>query len=694
MTRLPFLCALACAALFCTPAEVCGAAPDELSAADRAYASAVAASFPVYRAAEPVSGLIRLWGHGNVKLPWMMNLVHRWESGFQRFQPGIKIRYEMHGTSSAVPSLYTGVGDIAILGEEILPEAVGAFERAKHYPPTVIPLLTGSLSVRNFDYAQMFFVHRDNPLTHVSLQQLDGVFGAEHRRGDRVLRHWGDLGLTDDWAGRTITPYGWRIDDSFGIFLEGALLEGSHRWNNGLHEYAHIPRPDGSIYDHGQQILDALAKDRSGIAVSNIRYAGPAVKALAVGATAAGPFVAASVSSLIDQTYPLTRLIPAVVDCAPGVPLDPKVREFLSYILSRQGQESIVSDGRYLPLAKRTALIELGRLERLGTPSAAETPAALSAEPVYRAAQPVQGTVRVWGTVQMQGVVRAWTDGLRRVQPGLQVDIHLMGTATGMPGIYLGTADVALLGREPNTTDRDGFLHVTQYRPLQLQLMSGSYDRFEESPALAVLVHRDNPLAAISMDQLAAIFGADSDRTKLLRDWGQLGLGGAWSRRGIRLYAPETNSGTGLFFAHAVLADGRKWNWDALEEFHDTELADGTIQEADRQIVAALERDPAGLALANPRFATAGTRVLAVKAQATNAAVRPSRETTMDRTYPLARSCYAFANRPPGTALDPKVREFFRYALSRDGQRDVARVGGYLPLSPAERDRQSAELEK
>jgi hypothetical protein len=158
MTRLPFLCALACAALFCTPAEVCGAAPDELSAADRAYASAVAASFPVYRAAEPVSGLIRLWGHGNVKLPWMMNLVHRWESGFQRFQPGIKIRYEMHGTSSAVPSLYTGVGDIAILGEEILPEAVGAFERAKHYPPTVIPLLTGSLSVRNFDYAQMLTI--------------------------------------------------------------------------------------------------------------------------------------------------------------------------------------------------------------------------------------------------------------------------------------------------------------------------------------------------------------------------------------------------------------------------------------------------------------------------------------------------------------------------------------------------------
>ena len=323
----------------------------------------VAVALPPFQPGPPVSGVIRLWGHGSFSRPFMRLLVARWVKGFHRFQPGITLVEDTYGTSSAIPALALGAGDLAILGEEILPEAVDTFVRVKGYPPFGIEIATGSVDVRNFDYAQMFFVHRDNPLAQLTLTQLDGIFGAEHRRGPANIRTWGQLGLTGEWANRPITPYGWKTDDSFGFYLEQTLLAGSHRWNDALREFGHITRPDGSIYDHGQQALDALATNRYGIAVSNIRYAGPGVKALAVAAREGAPYDAVTPESLIGQEYPLTRLIPAYMDRRPGEPIDPKVKEFLRYLLSREGQQDILDDGRYLPLNPTAVADELRKLK-------------------------------------------------------------------------------------------------------------------------------------------------------------------------------------------------------------------------------------------------------------------------------------------------------------------------------------------
>src|SRR6185312_379812 len=97
------------------------------------YAARVVARLPPYVPESRVSGVIRIWGHGNPKLPWMRHLVTLWERGFRRFQPGVRLEYRMYGTSSGVPALFTGIGDVALLGEEVLPEELRAFERAKAY---------------------------------------------------------------------------------------------------------------------------------------------------------------------------------------------------------------------------------------------------------------------------------------------------------------------------------------------------------------------------------------------------------------------------------------------------------------------------------------------------------------------------------------------------------------------------------
>jgi phosphate transport system substrate-binding protein len=318
---------------------------------------------PPYQPQQLVSGTIRLWGHGAPILDFMGMLVKSWEDGFAKYQPGVKFEYDMYGTASAMGALYTGKGDIAILGQEIYPFEALAFKQVKHYLPLGIEIATGSVDVRNFDFAIGVFVNKNNPLSQLTLDQIDEIF-AWHNGGKAAnIETWGQLGLKGEWADKPIRLYGWQESDVFSTFVEHAALHGSHQWRCGMKQYAHIHRADGTIYDSGQQILDDLTNDPYGIALSNVRYLKDnAVKPLAIARTAAGPYYAATKDTLIDRQYPLGRIIPAEIDRVPGQPVDPKVKEFLLYILSRDGQKDIVRNGKYLPMQPEAARREREKL--------------------------------------------------------------------------------------------------------------------------------------------------------------------------------------------------------------------------------------------------------------------------------------------------------------------------------------------
>lgn len=320
---------------------------------------------PHYQPQEHVSGTIRLWGHGAPVLDFMGMLVKSWEEGFQKVQPGVKFEYDMYGTASAMGALYAGKGDIAILGQEIYPFETTAFEQVKHYPPLGVEIATGSVDVRNFDFAIGVFVNQKNPLSQMTLDQIDKIFAWHEGGANSNIETWGQLGLTGEWADKPIHLYGWYESDIFSTFVEHAVLNDSHRWRCGMKQYAHIHQPDGTIYDSGQQILDDLSNDPYGIALSNVRYLNErdAVKPLALGRTAAGPFYAATKETLIKRKYPLGRIVPAEMDRVPGQPVDPKIREFLRYILSREGQEDIVRNGKYLPMQPEAAERERKKLD-------------------------------------------------------------------------------------------------------------------------------------------------------------------------------------------------------------------------------------------------------------------------------------------------------------------------------------------
>src|SRR5260370_6266489 len=233
---------------------------------------------PKYQPEQTVSGTLRLWGHGSPDTDFMGKLVRSWEEGFRHYHPEIKFDNRMYGTASAMGALYTGVGDLAILGREIWPNETSTFEKIFHYDPLGIDITTGSLDIRNMDFALNVFVHKDNPISKLSLTQVDAIFGSEHRRGSKNIRTWGELGLTGEWKDKPINVYGFPTSRGFAVFFQSAVMGDSHKWNCDMKEFADVRPSDGKLLDGGQRILHAVKNGKSGIASSDLPAMNPREK--------------------------------------------------------------------------------------------------------------------------------------------------------------------------------------------------------------------------------------------------------------------------------------------------------------------------------------------------------------------------------------------------------------------------------
>jgi phosphate transport system substrate-binding protein len=319
-----------------------------------------------YEPQQAVSGTIRIWGHGayDRSQDFIEGLVAAWEAGFNKHQPQVHFDNHLNGTAAAIGALYTGAGDLALMGREIWPPEVAAFKEVFDYPPTGVNVVTGSFNVRNRGYAIVIFVHKDNPLSKLTLAQLDAVYGIERRRGGKPVRTWGDLGLSREWRNQPINLYGLPIARGFAEYFEDTVFLGSHLWKPDLREFADERGSKGGATDGGQLMLNAMAKDRYAIGYAGLVYHNADVKPLALADEVRGPFVEPTEQSVVNHTYPLTRMITMFLNRAPGKSVDPKLKEFLRYVLSREGQEAVIREGHgYLPMLAPFATEELKKLE-------------------------------------------------------------------------------------------------------------------------------------------------------------------------------------------------------------------------------------------------------------------------------------------------------------------------------------------
>jgi phosphate transport system substrate-binding protein len=341
---------------------------------------------PEYKPAQKVDGTIRQWGNNYLK---DSGLVQVWEEGFRKFQPGAKFEDNLSSSAVAFPGLIAGVADLAPMGRQALWDELKGFEReganggeegASNVDVVEIIMATGSFDVRGWTFALGVFVSKDNPIGKLTLEQLDGIFGAQRDGGwdglewktslargpDKNIRTWGQLGLTGEWADKPIHVYGYNFKYHFTDEIDKKVLKGSGKWNETLRAYSNVAglKADGSLTGAGELMMNDLAKDPYGIAYTGIPFMNAGTKSVALANTVAGPFVDLTLDNVQSRRFPLVRDVYYYLRREKGKPIDPKAKEFLRYVLSREGQDAVQRDGKYLPLTPEMAREQLAKLER------------------------------------------------------------------------------------------------------------------------------------------------------------------------------------------------------------------------------------------------------------------------------------------------------------------------------------------
>jgi len=334
---------------------------------------------PHYAPKRTVTGTIRVWGSNYITDGMLGGF---WESAFEKYQPGVRFDFHMKTTLAAVPSLVFGVSDLGI-GRKITFSELEFFQRYTDRDPIEITTATGSYDVPGWNPGFGIVVNKDNPLAHLTLAQLDGIFGAERSGGwdgtswrpqyargpESNLRTWGQLGLTGEWANKPIHVYGLNLRYHQAIEMSDKILKSSDKWNEHLKIYANYVSDKGKL-ERG--LNGDLAKDPYGIAYIAAPTTSlgrdttqPNLKILPIAVKDGGPFVPYTLETIHDRTYPLFDEIYMYADRAAGKPMDPKVLEFMRFVVSQEGQALVMRDGKYLPLTAAAAREQLAKLDAL-----------------------------------------------------------------------------------------------------------------------------------------------------------------------------------------------------------------------------------------------------------------------------------------------------------------------------------------
>jgi phosphate transport system substrate-binding protein len=288
---------------------------------------------------QPVAGIVgTLNSEGSDTLN---NLMTLWTEGFQKRYPSVKIQVQGKGSATAPPALIAGTAQLGPMSREMKRSEIEEFEKKFGYPPTRVRVAIDALAV---------FVHKDCPLESLNMPEVDAIFSKSRRGGHpRDIRTWGEIGLQGDWADRPISLYGRNsVSGTYGYFKEHALFKGDFKDS--------VKEQPGSA-----AVVQGVGGDLYAMGYSGIGYHTSEVKLLAVAPKPGEPPVSTEASNVYSGKYPLSRFLLVYVNKAPDRPLDPLTREFLRFVLSRDGQEQVLKDG-YLPLTARMAASELGRL--------------------------------------------------------------------------------------------------------------------------------------------------------------------------------------------------------------------------------------------------------------------------------------------------------------------------------------------
>lgn len=329
---------------------------------------------PAYAPKGKLTGTIRVWGNNYVG---DSGLAAAWRAAFQRHHPGVAFELVLPTAAVAVPALYFGLADIGMNHEPTFYDLLGHV-RILGCEPTGFSVVTGSFDISGWQNSFAIIVHKDNPLTKITMEQLDAVFGSARAGGwvgtrwepafargpEKNIRTWDKLGLAGEWAGKRLNLYGYSVRYATALEFSNRVLHGSDKWNEDILAFGNYIAPDGKRTLQAEEIISRLRTDRHGIAY--IRWQpgfAKDVKVLAVARDAAGPYYDFNIENVQARRYPLWGDQSFWVTLKPGEKLEPRLAEFIRFVLSREGQELVMRDGKYLPLPADAAREELKKLD-------------------------------------------------------------------------------------------------------------------------------------------------------------------------------------------------------------------------------------------------------------------------------------------------------------------------------------------
>lgn len=267
-------------------------------------------------AAEDVAGDIQMKGSDT-----MVNLCQAWAEAFMQRHPRVNIAVTGGGSGTGLAALIGGTCDLAASSRQIKPKELELARKRGADPQELIVALDGLAVV----------VHPSNPIKQLTLEQLEGLFTGR-------LTNWRQVGGPD----ARVVLLSREVNSGTHVYFKehvlGRSTDGRQR------EFA----PGALLLSSSQAIADEVNGNPAAIGYYGMGYLNPGNRALAVGQTAAGPFVMPSEAAVRSGAYPISRPL----FCYTRGQASRAVQAFLAFVMSAEGQD-LVRTVDFVPITSR-----------------------------------------------------------------------------------------------------------------------------------------------------------------------------------------------------------------------------------------------------------------------------------------------------------------------------------------------------
>jgi phosphate transport system substrate-binding protein len=292
--------------------------------------------------------------------------------------------------------------------------------------------------------------------------------------------------------------------------------------------------------------------------------------------------------------------------------------------------------------------------------------------PDYEKASGVSGNLSSVGSDTLANLMTLWTEEFSKAYPNVNIQVQAAGSSTAPPALTEGTSNLGPMSRKMKDKEKQAFEKKFGYKPTAIPVAID---------ALAVFVHKDNPIKGLTIPQVDAIFSANRKcrYNSNIATWGDAGLSGSWKNRTIQLYGRNSVSGTYGYFKKKALCKG-----DYKSSVNE--------QPGSASVVQSVSSSINGIGYSGIGYKTSGVKAVALTKKPGKPFIEATAENAASGKYPLSRYLYIYVNKAPNKPLPPLEREFIKMVLSKQGQQVVIK-DGYIPLDKKIVDKQLAKIQ-